>query len=327
MRLAIWLVVEVFSRWSVTDRSMEDLAVFFDISRSMLASLVTLESSWRHLWRWLLSRVVLLVKCCLVSFLHSKMASLWSFTRVVEHCFISATDCLMSLSRILWVMESLSMVDSWCWILLFRVLSKVESWSLMSWASLCSMPLLMRVRAAVVLFWWESMVRWGSMLLRLVFVYVLSVVVLVLSALRMVFALLMRTSRAHAVEVAVLSSSRDFSSFSELESRRRLVALRSLSRVLILDSSRWMVVVWSWLVCVWSSSSLELHLASLVVMALSMALLMRIWIVSSCGAEWVVGVLLFVLTLSKSWILSAKLSESDSSSVSNFLNCLSNLAI
>ena len=141
------------------------------------------------------------------------------------------------------------MVDSWCWILLFRVLSKVESWSLMSWASLCSMPLLMRVRAAVVLFWWESMVRWGSMLLRLVFVYVLSVVVLLLSDLRMVFALLIRTSRAHAVEVAVLSSSRDFSSFSELESRRRLVALRSLSRVLILDSSRWMVVVWSWLVC------------------------------------------------------------------------------
>ena len=135
------------------------------------------------------------------------------------------------------------MVDSWCWILLFRVLSKVESWSLMSWASLCSMPLLMRVRAAVVLFWWESMVRWGSMLLRLVFVYVLSVVVLLLSDLRMVFALLIRTSRAHAVEVAVLSSSRDFSSFSELESRRRLVALRSLSRVLILDSSWLMVVV------------------------------------------------------------------------------------
>ena len=76
---------------------------------------------------------------------------------------------------------------------------------------------------------------------------------LILSDLRMVFALLMRTSRAHAVEVAVLSSSRDFSSFSELESRRRLVALRSLSRVLILDSSWWMVVAqllsW-WLVCV-----------------------------------------------------------------------------
>ena len=58
-------------------------------------------------------------------------------------------------------------------------------------------------------------------------------------------------------------------------------------------------------------------------MALLMALLMRIWIVSSCGAESVVGVLM----LSKSWILSAKLLESDSSSVSNFLNCLSNLAI
>ena len=62
-------------------------------------------------------------------------------------------------------------------------------------------------------------------------------------------------------------------------------------------------------------------------MALSMALLMRIWIVSSCGAESLVGVLSFVLVLSKSWILSTKLSESDSSSVSNFLNCWSNLAI
>ena len=68
-------------------------------------------------------------------------------------------------------------------------------------------------------------------------------------------------------------------------------------------------------------------MASLVVMALSMALLMRIWIVSSCGAESLVGVLSIVLMLSKSWILSIKLSESDSSSVSNFLNCRSNLAI
>ena len=84
------------------------------------------------------------------------------------------------------------------------------------------------------------------MLLRLVFVYVLSVVVLVLSDLRMVFALLIRTSRAHAVEVAVLSSSRDFSSFSELESRRRLVALRSLSRVLVLDSSEFSGQVSGW---------------------------------------------------------------------------------
>ena len=141
------------------------------------------------------------------------------------------------------------MVDSWCWIRRLRVRSSCESWSLMSWASLCSMPLLMRVSAAVVRLWWESIVRWGSMVL----VCDLRVLVLILSDLRMVFALLMRTSRAHAVEVAVLSSSRDFSSFSELESRRRLVALRSLSRVLILDSSWWMVVAqllsW-WLVCV-----------------------------------------------------------------------------
>ena len=92
MRSVIWVVVDRFSRWSVTERLMEDLAVFFDISRSMLASLVMLESSWRHLWRWLLSRVVLLVKCCLVSLRHSKIASLWSFTWSMEHCLISAVD-------------------------------------------------------------------------------------------------------------------------------------------------------------------------------------------------------------------------------------------
>ena len=73
---------------------------------------------------------------------------------------------------------------------MFRVWSNWESWLLISWASVCSIPLLMRVRVALVRSRWESMVRWGSMVL--VSWYDLSVLVVLLSDLRMVFALLMR---------------------------------------------------------------------------------------------------------------------------------------